>query len=110
MAARLGTKPEYLMAVMSFETGGSFSPAQANNAGSGATGLIQFMPNTAAGLGTRTAAFAQMSSVEQLQYVAQYLDRKSVREGQSVSVRVDLGGRRSINKKKNTATHEMITH
>ena len=24
MAARLGTKPEYLMAVMSFETGGSF--------------------------------------------------------------------------------------
>src|SRR3546814_575913 len=36
MAARLGTKPEYLMAVMSFETGGSFSPAQANNAGSGA--------------------------------------------------------------------------
>src|SRR3546814_1014390 len=30
MAARLGTKPEYLMAVMSFETGGSFSPAQAN--------------------------------------------------------------------------------
>src|SRR3546814_7043687 len=43
MAARLGTKPEYLMAVMSFETGGSFSPAQANNAGSGATGLIQFI-------------------------------------------------------------------
>src|SRR3546814_4426455 len=68
MAARLGTKPEYLMAVMSFETGGSFSPAQANNAGSGATGLIQFMPNTAAGLGTSTAALAQMSSVEQLQY------------------------------------------
>src|SRR3546814_642119 len=72
MAARLGTKPEYLMAVMSFETGASFSPAQANNAGSGATGLIQFMPNTAAGLGTSTAALAQMSSVEQLQYVEQY--------------------------------------
>src|SRR3546814_14047294 len=68
----LGTKPEYLMAVMSFETGGSFSPAQANNAGSGATGLIQFMPNTAAGLGTSTAALAQMSSVEQLQSVEQY--------------------------------------
>ena len=26
MAERLGTRPEYLMAVMSFETGGSFSP------------------------------------------------------------------------------------
>src|SRR3546814_19970917 len=60
MAARLGTKPEYLMAVMSFETGGSFSPAQANNAGSGATGLIQFMPNTAAGLGTSNAALGAM--------------------------------------------------
>src|SRR3546814_21044933 len=72
MAARLGTKPEYLMAVMSFETGGSFSPAQANNAGSGATGLIQFMPNTAAGLGTSAAALAQMSPVEQLQYVEPY--------------------------------------
>src|SRR3546814_18062363 len=30
------------------------------------------MPNTAAGLGTSTAALAQMSSVEQLQYVEQY--------------------------------------
>src|SRR3546814_11917957 len=32
--------------------------------------------------------------------VAEAQDRKSVVEGKSVSVRVDLGGRRSINKKK----------
>ena len=32
------------MAVMSFETGGTFNPGILNVAGSGATGLIQFMP------------------------------------------------------------------
>src|SRR3546814_19176307 len=35
---------------------------------------------------------------------AMALDRKSVVEGKSVSVRVDLGGRRIINKKKHTTT------
>jgi LysM repeat protein len=77
MAARLGTKPEYLMAVMSFETGGSFSPGQKNNAGSGATGLIQFMPGTASGLGTSTSALARMSSTEQLQYVEKYFMQRA---------------------------------
>lgn len=77
MAARLGTKPEYLMAVMSFETGGSFSPGQKNNAGSGATGLIQFMPGTASGLGTSTAELSRMSSVEQLQYVEKYFMQRA---------------------------------
>jgi len=74
MAARLGTRPEYILATMSFETGGSFSPAQKNNAGSGATGLIQFMPNTARGLGTTTAELSRMSSVQQLQYVEKYFE------------------------------------
>ena len=41
MAGRLGTRPEYILAVMSFETGGSFNPAIRN--GIGATGLIQFL-------------------------------------------------------------------
>lgn len=77
MAQRLGTQPEYLMAVMSFETGGSFSPGVANAAGSGATGLIQFMPNTATELGTSTAALARMSAVDQLQYVERYFNNRS---------------------------------
>ena len=79
MAERLGTRPEYILAVMSFETGGSFSPGQRNNAGSGATGLIQFMPNTARELGTSTDALARMSSVEQLRYVEQYFNNRSDR-------------------------------
>lgn len=77
MAGRLGTRPEYVLAVMSFETGGSFSPGQRNNAGSGATGLIQFMPNTARELGTSTDALSRMSSVEQLGYVERYFNNRS---------------------------------
>lgn len=69
MAKRLGTKPEYLMAVMSFESG--LSP-RAVNPTSGATGLIQFLPSTARNLGTNTAALRNMSSVEQLKYVEKY--------------------------------------
>src|SRR3546814_4506813 len=38
------------------------------------------------------------------------LDRKSVVSGKSVSVRVDLGGRRIIKKKKNTDTKRTALH
>lgn len=69
MARRLDTKPEYLMAVMSFESG--LNPRAVNNL-SGATGLIQFLPSTARGLGTSTAALRNMSSVEQLKFVEKY--------------------------------------
>ena len=41
MADRLKTKPEYILAAMSFETGGSFSPSITNSIG--VTGLIQFL-------------------------------------------------------------------
>lgn len=71
IAERLGTDPDYLMAVMAFETAGTFSP-RVRNPHSGATGLIQFMPRTARGLGTTTDALAQMSAEEQLDYVALY--------------------------------------
>jgi hypothetical protein len=57
------------MAAMAFETGGSFSPAVPNKAGSGAVGLIQFMPSTAKGLGTSTEALKKMSAVQQLDFV-----------------------------------------
>ena len=72
IAQRLQIDAAWLMAIMAFETGGSFDPAQKNFAGSGATGLIQFMPPTARGLGTSTSALAQMSAVQQLSYVEKY--------------------------------------
>lgn len=68
----LGVNPDYLMACMAFETGYTFNPAEKNKAGSGATGLIQFMPSTAKSLGTSTEALARMSAVQQLDFVAAY--------------------------------------
>lgn len=75
IAKRMGTKPEYLLSVMSFETGGTFSPSLTNRIG--ATGLIQFLPSTAEGLGTTTANLRQLSSTEQLKYVEKYFDSPS---------------------------------
>lgn len=69
---RLKCDPNNLMAVMAFETGDTFDPAIKNAAGSGATGLIQFMPKTAKGLGTTTAKLAKMSGVEQLDFVEKH--------------------------------------
>jgi peptidoglycan hydrolase-like protein with peptidoglycan-binding domain len=68
----LDLAPDYLMSCMAFETGETFSPSIKNAAGSGATGLIQFMPTTAKGLGTSTEKLAKMTAVEQLDYVKKY--------------------------------------
>lgn len=62
----------WLMACMAFESAETFSPSIRNAAGSGATGLIQFMPRTAEGLGTTTAALASMAPEDQLNYVYKY--------------------------------------
>jgi hypothetical protein len=74
IATDLGVQPNWLLAVISFETGGTFSPSVKNKL-SGATGLIQFMPETAEGLGTSTAALSRMSQVEQLEYVKRYFEK-----------------------------------
>lgn len=67
----LGIDPNWLMAVMGFETGYTFSPS-VRNPGSSATGLIQFVSDTALGLGTTTAKLARMTAVEQLDFVEKY--------------------------------------
>jgi hypothetical protein len=72
MSARLGVEANYLMACMAFETGRTFDPAIRNAAGSGAVGLIQFMPSTAAALGISIEALAALSAVQQLVYVERY--------------------------------------
>lgn len=73
LADRLETQPEYLLAVMSFESAGTFRPDITNSIG--ATGLIQFLPSTAAGLGTSTDKLRGMSSVEQLEFVEKYFQQ-----------------------------------
>lgn len=71
IAGRLSVDPNWIMAVMGYETGYTFSPA-ARNPGSSATGLIQFIQPTAVGLGTTTAQLARMTAVKQLDYVESY--------------------------------------
>jgi peptidoglycan hydrolase-like protein with peptidoglycan-binding domain len=72
IASDLKVNPNFLLAVMSFESGETFSPAIKSAAGSGAVGLIQFMPATAKSLGTTTAALAAMTAEDQLDFVAKY--------------------------------------
>lgn len=62
----------WLMGCIAFETGETFSPTIKNAAGSGAIGLIQFMPKTAIALGTDTFSLSQMTAVQQLEFVKKY--------------------------------------
>src|SRR5690625_2303 len=76
IAERLNFDPNWIMSVIAFETGRSFLPSTRNRL-SGATGLIQFIPSTARGLGTTTQALANMTAVEQLEYVYKYFEPKA---------------------------------
>ena len=87
MATKLGLPPadqaapnysgaDWLMAVMNWESAGSFSPSK-KCAVSSATGLIQFMKSTAIALGTTTDALAAMTPEAQLDYVYKYLSAHS---------------------------------
>jgi len=64
----------WLMACMAFESARTFSPSIRNAAGSGAVGLIQFMPTTARWLGTTTENLELLSAVSQLYYVGKYFE------------------------------------
>jgi len=70
ISQKLGIEPEWLMQVFVNESGVNH---QAVNSVSGATGLIQFMPDTATSLGTSVAALKAMTNVQQLDYVYKYL-------------------------------------
>jgi hypothetical protein len=69
VAKNLQVSKKDLIAIMNHESG--LNPA-AVNPSSGATGLIQFMPATARGLGTSTEALRKMSATQQLDYVEKY--------------------------------------
>lgn len=71
ISQRLGIDPSFLMAIMAFETGETFSPSE-TNPDSGATGLIQFLPSTAIDLGTTVDALREMTAEQQLDYVERY--------------------------------------
>ena len=68
----LDVDPNHLMDCMAWESAESFRPDIKNMAGSGATGLIQFMPKTAISLGTTVEDLAAMSAEDQLNFVFKY--------------------------------------
>ena len=74
IATLLGIEPNWLMAVMFFESGLN---EKAMNASTNATGLIQFMPKTAIGLKTSVNALYSMNNINQLDFVYAYYKPKS---------------------------------
>lgn len=79
IAGLLGVKASDLMAIMKQESG--VNPSIYNRAGSGAVGLIQFMPDTARRLGTTTDELAKMDGVQQLDFVYKYFKMTGVGDG-----------------------------
>ncbi len=81
-ADRIGTGVSNLAACEGFETGGTFNPAEPNRAGSGARGVIQFMPKTMCALlgmpftedtaKIASVRFCAMSFIEQQEFVVKY--------------------------------------
>jgi len=69
ISKKLKINPNWLMLVMYSESG---LDHRKPNPDGGATGLIQFMPETAAWLKTTTYALKNMSNVQQLDYVYKY--------------------------------------
>ncbi|QYC51718.1 hypothetical protein [Acinetobacter phage Abp95] len=82
VAKNIGVNPNDLAAVISFETGGTFSPGK-RNPKSSATGLIQFMAGSGGTKGkyygmTRDQ-FGSLSFDEQMKYVEKYFLERSSR-------------------------------
>jgi hypothetical protein len=82
MAARLKTKPEYLLATMDVES--KLRPdvwgsevKSGGYKGQKAVGLIQFMPDSAKNSGTTQEELAKMTPLQQLPYVEAFLRMKA---------------------------------
>ncbi len=75
----LAIPPEWLMAVMYSES--KFDAGVENFKGSGATGLIQFMPAAASEMNVSLSRLKRMTHVQQLEYVYLYLQTVRDRYG-----------------------------
>ena len=71
ISRELSIDPNYIMACIALETGKTFR-TDIKNPGSSATGLIQFMDDTAKALGTSTQQLRLMDHVQQMEYVKKY--------------------------------------
>ncbi len=80
IAAQLQIPPSWLMSVMYSES--RFDASVLNHKGSGATGLIQFMPATATDLNVSVQRLKKMTHTQQLEYVYLYLEQVRERYGE----------------------------
>ncbi len=86
VASDLDVDAYALANVINFESGFN---AQAVNPSSGASGLIQFMPRTATGLGTSVGAIRGMSALQQMVLVRRYFEPfEALRRPHSVAMAV----------------------
>lgn len=71
VSSNVGMKPEEILNIMTIESG--LDPAAGHSGG--ATGLVQFMPDTLKGLGYHgtSDSFKEVSAVEQLTYVEKWM-------------------------------------
>lgn len=74
VSRKLGIPPEWLMAVMHSES--RFDATIRNHKGSGATGLIQFMPATAKDYDITLEKLRNMNHSQQMDFVYDYLNDK----------------------------------
>ena len=86
ICALLGINPNWLMMLMYLESGLNAqavnkqpgdSPDPYTRAAKRATGLTQFMPSTARGMGITTQQLYQMSAIDQLDYVYKFFKSKA---------------------------------
>ncbi len=99
ISKKLAIEPNWLMAAMKFES--NINPAAVNSI-SGATGLIQFMPTTAVGLGTTTAQLKRMTNVQQLDYVYEYLSKFKNKMNSPVDVYLSIFYPKAVDMKINS--------
>tara|TARA_R110002020_G_scaffold181796_2_gene377069 strand:- start:5449 stop:8604 length:3156 start_codon:yes stop_codon:yes gene_type:complete len=88
-AKKLGINPNDLAAVISFETGGTFS-TNARNPTSSATGLIQFMEGSDGKddgkyFGMTRNEFGALLPLQQMEYVVSYLKGRGIKPGAGVA-------------------------
>ena len=72
IAPRVGLDPNWLMAIMDFESAGTFSPSITNSLGY--VGLIQLGASARKTLGVTKEQLKAMTAVEQLDYVEKYFN------------------------------------
>jgi hypothetical protein len=80
VANKLGINPVDLKTIIKVETAGTFSPTS-HDPWNVSIGLIGFTSNTAKALGTTKAELAQMTAVQQLDYVYKFYKMNGLRPG-----------------------------